>query len=367
MGKKAMYPILQINMNNIYENAKKLVDLCRQNGISVTGVIKGFNGIPEVAKEFIRADCEHIASSRIEQLLKLKKQGITKPTMLNRIPRPCELEYIAGNIDISLNSEWHTVEEIEKICRRKNVMHSVVLMLDVGDLREGFFDKNELINLAEYIEKSLRHVKFLGIGTNVGCYGSIKPSQENIGSLCTLAEDIENKIGRKLEIVSGGASTSIPLLLQGKMPTKVNNLRFGEAILINRDLPDLWNIEMKGMHQDTFILKAQVIEVKNKPSHPIGETFVDAYGNKPIYIDKGIRKRALLAVGKQDFGDHTKLIPLLEGVETVGSSSDHLIIDIEDCKKDIQVGDVLEFMMFYQAMVFLSASQYVKKVFNYQS
>ncbi|WP_371367574.1 Ornithine racemase [Sporomusa rhizae] len=364
MAKKYKYPILQINLDYIYDNSKKLVDLCNQNGICISGVVKGFNGDPKIAEELVKAGCEHIASARLEQLIKLKKHGIAKQTMLVRIPMLSELEDMVGNVDISLNSEWETVENIEIICKKKKVIHKVVLMCDVGDLREGFFNTEELINLALYIENSLQYVKLYGIGTNIGCYGSINPSVENLSQLCLVAEEIEKKIGRNLELVSGGATTSLTLLLEGKMPTKINNLRIGEAILVNRDLQDLRKFNIEGLHQDNFILNAQIVEVKDKPSYPIGEIFFDAFGNKPVYTDRGIRKRAILAVGKQDIGDHDKLIPMLNGIQIIGSSSDHMIVDIQDCKQNIKVGDVLEFMMQYPPMLYLTASKNVKKIYK---
>lgn len=363
MEKHGYYPRIEMNARKIYENAKTVVDYCGSRGLSISGVIKGFNGIPLIAKELKQAGCAHLASSRLEQLVRLRKQIPDFPFMLLRIPMFCELEMLVSHVDISLNSELETIMRIEQYCQKLGKKHSVVLMLDLGDLREGFYDSEELIDAAIYIERNLTHIALLGIGTNLGCYGSVVPTAENLGRLCSVAVEIENRIGRKLEIVSGGGTTSIPLLLSGKMPAGINHLRVGEEILLDRDLPDLWGVSLPGMHQDTFTLKAQVIEVKSKPTHPIGELFLDAFGNKPVYQDRGIRRRALLAVGKGDFAMHDKLIPLTEGIEIIGSSSDHLIVDIEDCKKDIKVGDVLAFNMYYGPMLYLTGSQSVKKVY----
>lgn len=363
MENRDYYPRIEISVGKIYENAKTVVDYCGNRGVSISGVIKGFNGIPRIAKELKRAGCAHLASSRLEQLVRLRKHIPDFPFMLLRIPMLCELEMLVSHIDISLNSELETIMRIEQHCRKLGKKHGIILMLDLGDLREGFYDSKDLIDAAIYIEKNLKHVILLGIGTNLGCYGSVVPTAENLGELCRIAAEIESLIGRKLEMVSGGGTTSIPLLLSGKMPSGINHLRVGEEILLDRDLPDLWGVSLPGMHQDTFTLKAQVIEVKNKPTHPVGELFLDAFGNKPVYQDRGIRRRALLAVGKGDFVQHDKLIPLTKGIEIIGSSSDHLIIDIEDCRKEIKVGDILAFHMFYGPMLYLTGSRSVKKVY----
>ncbi|WP_432408755.1 alanine racemase [Wukongibacter sp. M2B1] len=357
------YPVLQIDLKKVYENVKYMVNLCNSKGISIAGVVKGFNGLPKVVEQFVDAGCKYIANSRMDQIVKLKEDGINLPTMLVRIPMFSEIKDLVKYVDISLNSELDTLYRIEQECISQNKKHKVVLMFDLGDLREGVIDEEEFIELALYVENSLQKVELYGVGTNLGCYGAIKPTEENLGKLCSIAEEIERKIKRRLDIISGGATSSIPLLIDGEMPKRINNLRIGEAIILARDLADYWGYDMNGMNQDTFILKAQVVELKDKPSHPIGEMFIDAFGNRPTFIDRGIRKRAILAIGKQDFASHDQLIPCIKGIEIVGSSSDHLIIDIEDCKQNIKLGDVIDFQMYYQPMLYLSASRSVTKTY----
>jgi len=348
------YPTLEINLNKVQENIKYMVDLCSAKGISVAGVVKGFNAMPEVVEQFASAGCSYIASSRMDQIIKLAGYGIDKPLMMIRIPMFSEIEELVEFASISLNSELETLDIIESECEVQGKKHKVILMLDLGDLREGVMDEEEFINLAVYVENNLKNVKLYGVGTNLGCYGAIKPTVENLGRLCRVAEIIESKINRKLEMISGGATSSLPLVIDGKMPKRVNNLRIGEGALLAKDLEEFWGYDMKNLHNDTFVLKAQVVEIKNKPTHPIGKIFIDAFGNTPTYKDSGIRKRALLAVGKQDFGSHDKLIPQKQGVKIVGSSSDHLIIDIEDCSVETKLGDILCFLMYYPPMMYLS-------------
>ncbi|MDF2519581.1 MAG: alanine/ornithine racemase family PLP-dependent enzyme [Clostridia bacterium] len=354
------YPILDINLENIYMNAETIVQLCENNGITVSGVIKGAAGNIKVAEQMLKAGCRQIASSRVEQLAEAKKH-LHCETLLLRLPMESEIVEVVKYADISLNSELDTVWLIEKACEEQGRKHKVIIMIDLGDLREGYIDPEEAIEAAVFIEQNMKHVELAGVGTNLGCYGSVKPTVQNLGLLTEIAEEIEKRINRKLEFISGGATTTLPLVLSGTIPKKINNLRIGEGILNNMDLPLLWNINIPGMNQDTFILKAQIIEIKNKPSHPIGELFVDAFGNKPHYEDYGIRKRALLAIGAQDFVMHDKLVPLESGINVVGSSSDHLIVDVTECEREYRVGDLISFKMFYAPMLFLNSSIYVTK------
>ncbi len=140
------------------------------------------------------------------------------------------------------------------------------------------------------------------------------------------------------------------------MPDKINNLRIGEGILLAVDLCDFHGVDMSDFYQDAILLKAEIIEIKTKDSHPVGKLSIDAFGNKPTYHDIGRRKRALLAVGKKDIGTHEKLISMTPGVKIIGSSSDHLIIDIEETDKDFKIGDVISFRLYYPAMLYSSQS-----------
>ncbi len=358
------YPALEMNLRIVRQNAETLASLLAGNNMTLTGVVKGFHALPKVVDQFVAGGCRHIASSRLEQLAHLKKLGYQLPLMLLRIPMASEIEELVQMADISLNSEPCTIEALAESSLRQGRRHGVILMQDMGDLREGFFDPQELIATALHIENNLKSLTLKGIGTNLGCYGAVKPSVENLGMLSQTASEIEKRIGRPLEIVSGGATSSIPLLLDGKMPKGINNLRVGEAILTSRDLSDYWKITVPGLQRDAFILKAQVVEVKQKPSLPVGEMFVDAFGGVPEFTDRGIRHRAILAVGKQDIGDPFSLIPLTPGMEVVGGSSDHLIVDIEDCREPITVGDVVSFSMYYSPMLFLSGSRSIRKIYR---
>ena len=360
--KPEKYPQLRIDMNHLRHNIREIVKLCKEDGIGVTGVIKVFNGIGEVAKAFYEEGCASIGSSRIEQLQEMKKINSRNKTMLIRIPMLSELKKVVDYADISLNSEYEIIERINKICGLANKKHGVILMFDLGDLREGYFEENEIIQVAINIENKLSNIELKGIGTNIGCYGSIMPTIKNMNHLVNIAEKIEESIGRKLEIISGGASTSLSLVKDHVMPDRINHLRIGEAITLNKDMTDYWGCDFSNMYRDVFMLNAEIIEIKEKSSYPIGEIFIDAFGNKPEYTDIGIRKRALLAVGRQDFANHNQLIPVDEGIKIIGSSSDHLIIDITDSHNQYKLGDKISFNMYYESLLYLSGSKYVNKI-----
>jgi len=351
---KERYPRLEINLASLKHNVAHVVEKCGGYGIQVAGVIKGATGDVEVAKQFAEGGAAFIASSRLEQIEDARNAGIDKKMMLIRIPMLSEVEDVIRLADISLNSELEVLKALNEEAARQGKLHQVILMADMGDLREGFWDKDELADVAEYIENRMINIQLVGIGTNVGCYGSILPSVKTLNELVEIAEHIEARLGRELEYISGGATSTLMRVWDGNVPKRINLLRVGEGILLARDLPLYYGYECEGMKRDCFRLKAEVIEVKDKPSHPVGEIGVDAFGHRPEYVDRGMRRRALLGVGKVDYGNPDELFPMEAGIEILGASSDHTIVDVEDAERDYKVGDIMEFDVNYASLVYLS-------------
>ena len=112
---------------------------------------------------------------------------------------------------------------------------------------------------------------------------------------------------------------------------------------------------------DALELEAEVIEIKEKPSLPVGEIGVDAFGHRPTYEDKGIMRRAIAAVGRQDV-DTDSLQPRDLQIEILGGSSDHLLLDLTHCTTVYQVGDRIQFTLGYGSMLKAFTSPYVEKV-----
>ena len=362
------YPQLEFDLALLRSNADAVISRCRGMGIRVCGVVKGVDGLPEAARVLRAAGAAELGTSRLEQVAKCRAAGVPGPWLLIRIPGLTELPDVVALCEASLQSEWPTLLALEEECLRQNKTHRVIVMTDLGDLREGFWDKKELVDVCERVERELPHVHLAGIGVNLTCYGSTKPTPEKMNELVGLARQVEQRIGRKLEIVSGGATSSFTLVHWGTMPAGVNHLRIGEAILLGKDLQVDWGIrDMDYLRMDALTLRAEVVEVKDKPTYPIGEFAIDAFGRKPVYEDRGIRRRAILALGRADVGELESLIPREPGLTVIGGSSDHCIVDVEDCLRRLQVGDIVEFSLCYSHMLYATARSDMRIIFKNQS
>ena len=315
-----------------------------------------------MALDYESCGAKWIASSRLEQLARAKAAGVKVPLLMIRIPMISELDEMVKSCDWSLQSGIDTLDALERAAAAAGKTHNVILMADLGDLREGFFEKEELVEAALHVEQRLGHVHLAGIGTNLGCVGSVIPTKEKMDMLAEWAYTVETAIGRPLEIVSGGATSSLMPVFDKEMPEKINMLRIGAAVHTG-PLEDMrlcyGRTEMDVLSDDAFILETEVIEANTKPTHPIGKLGVNAFGERAEYVDRGTRKRVVLAIGRADYGDIGDLVPQLEGAEVTMASGDHTILDVEDCSGELRVGDVVRFRLKYSAIMRLTASENV--------
>lgn len=349
---------LEINLNKIMENSKLVVEKCRPLGIDVLGVTKGFSAKPRIVKAMLQGGITELADSRLENISSLRKKGFTQSMTLLRIPRLSAVKKVIALADYSVNSELSVIKKLSEAAISEGKTHNIILMVDVGDLREGVLPE-DAIEMARKISH-LKGVQLFGIGTNMGCYGGILPTLQNLNMLLDIGRKIEECIGEKLQVISGGGTSSLKLIETGEMPAGINQLRIGEGILLGTDTTH--DNQIPWLHQDAFVLRAEVIEVKSKPSIPTGEIGHDSFGGTPVFEDNGLRKRAIVALGRQDV-NVDGLFPMDPRMHVMGASSDHLLVDVTDAAQDIKVGKQISFRLNYQGLLFLCNSKYVKKVY----
>lgn len=359
------FPRIVIDRDKLRNNCTQIVKHCEARGIAVAGVIKGAGGLPEIARLYRSCGAAQLATSRLEQMELWRREGIPGPYMLLRVPGLSELPEVARLADYSLQSDATTLDALNSVCAEQGITHRVIVMADLGDLREGFWDKTEMVEVCCHVEQGLDHLHLAGVGVNLGCYGAVKPTPENMEQLVDIARAVEARIGRRLEIVSGGATSSYTLVHWGTMPQGINHLRIGETALLAKDLQVDWGIsDMDYLLRGTMRLEAEIIELRKKPTHPVGETVIDAFGNRPTFVDRGMRLRALAAFGRADVGQVETLLCREPGMTVIGGSSDHCILDVEDCPRALRVGDVVSFDLSYSHMLYATGRTDIAVVFT---
>jgi predicted amino acid racemase len=351
-----MYPLLTINIGKLKQNLETLTAAVHGAGCSVMIVTKSFCADKRIVEMLIANDAvDYLADSRIQNIKTYAGKG--KKTVLLRLPQEGEIPELVRYADISLNSEPATLRLINDEAARQKKVHRAVLMIDLGDLREGIYfeDEEKIMGTVEEI-LGMKQVEFYGLGTNLTCYGGVIPKKENLSLLTGLADRVYEKFGVRPAMVSGGNSSSYYLIDQCGLPPGINNLRLGESFILGNETAYGGRIE--NTFTDAVLLEAQIIEIQTKRSLPVGERGVDAFGEKKVIQDRGMIKRGILAIGRQDV-DTENIIPVDQNIDILGSSSDHLILDLSASDTHYKVGDTISFTMKYGALLRAFTGSYV--------
>ncbi len=350
-------PRLEIYTDRIETNARAVIELCRAHGAQVACVTKVMSAHPAILHALERAGADMIADSRILNLQSIANTGLDLPVLLLRAPAPSRAADVVRCADISLNSSVETIELLSLAAQLCNRDHKVIVMVDVGDLREGVWP-DRVVSVVRAASRFPR-IEIVGLGANLACFGGVIPTTENMQMLVDLRDACRKATGLPLNLISGGNSANLHLLASGGMPKEINHFRIGEAITLGRNVLD--RSPWPGTRQDTLRIVAEVVEVERKPSVPIGERGQDAFGSQVEFIDRGIRKRAICNIGRQDVVVDG-ITPEDPGIIVLGGSSDHLVLDVEEAQSEVRLGGEIGFFPSYGSLLAATTSPYVQKV-----
>lgn len=310
-------------------------------------------------KELLNLGVKEIHDSRISNLKAVKELDPSIQTVYIKPPPKRSIKAIVKYSDVSLNTEIETIRALSEEAVKQNRTQKIIIMVEMGDLREGVMGENLLDFYGEIF--NLPKIEVVGIGTNLNCLYGVMPSQDKLIQLSLYEQLIEAKFNRKIPYVSGGTSVTIPLLLKNLRPTGVNHFRVGEALFFGNDL--FTNKKIKGMRDDVLKLSAEIIELTKKPTTPSGQLGQNPSGEVYESREEDLNKtayRAILDIGLLDVSPDY-LIPENKNIRIDQASSDMLIVDFGNTKKDYKVGDLLTFKLKYMGALRLLNSSYIEK------
>jgi ornithine racemase len=325
------YPRILIDLEKIKANTQHAVSICGAHAIEVVGVTKACLGDPDVARAMLAGGAAAIGDSRRANLTRLREAGITATLMMLRLPMMSEIAQIVDLADISLNSDLPVMDALGREASRAGKNHRVILMVDMGDGREGVLPEAVVETVA--VAMRAPGLKIDGLGANVACLAGQKPSPGQMERLVDLAGETAKAAGLPTPTVSGGNSSAWALIESGRMPPGVNQVRLGEAILLGRETAEGNLIE--GMFHDAFIVEAEIIE-----SIP------------------GRGRHYIAAIGRQDI-DAASLVPADESWRVIKASSDHLVLTKSG--QPVRTGETVSFRPGYESLLRAMTSPYVAK------
>ena len=346
-------PCLEIDLEKLRHNAITIHNLCAVRGIEVIGITKGFSAIPEIAQVMIGSGIIKLGDSRLDNIHSLKAAGIIAEMILIRTPMLHEVDRVVTLTSCSLNSEIVVIEALSAAAVQHGKIHDIILMVDFGDLREGVLPEDARETVQQILP--LKGIRLRGLGVNFNCISGIRPTPDNLLGLIALSQEIEKECGIAFETLSGGTTSSLELVANGTIPLGINQLRIGEGILLGHS--DIFT-DLEDTYQDSFILIAEIIELKEKEYTHNGAVGLDSFGKIPIRKVGGVRKRAILAIGKQDVYPD-QVTPLDDKITILAASSDHLIVDVTDSSVEYHVGEEIRFKLSYAGILSTTGSKFV--------
>ncbi|MFL6160130.1 MAG: alanine/ornithine racemase family PLP-dependent enzyme [Marmoricola sp.] len=346
-------PRIEIDLGAIEHNSRVLVDRLAARDVRVVGITKATLGSPGVASAMLRGGAAGLGDSRVENLGRLAGLDASVPRTLIRSPMVSQAHRVVRTATVSLNSDQRVIDALDRAATSAGVEHGVVLMVELGDLREGIAVED--VRAAAQVVLESCSLRLVGLGANLACQNGVVPDDANMGTLHRLVDQVEASSGTTLDVVSSGNSANLAWALTTDRLGRTNELRLGEAILLGTE--PLQRSAIPGLRTDAFALFGEVIETAEKPARPWGTRAQAAYGEPAALPAPGTRRQAIVALGRQDATIDGLTPPA--GITVLGMSSDHLVLDVGDHR--VSTGDEIRFSLGYGALVQAMTSPFVAK------
>ncbi len=361
---------LHINAKIILRNIQKLDEFLKKNNIKWTLVTKILSGNRDVLEVILNSqvidNCHSIGDSRLSNLKIIKEIRPDIITMYIKLPSINSVRSVVKYADISLNSSFNMIKALNQEAVAQNKIHKVIVMIEMGELREGVIRDN-LLNFYEKVF-GLTNIDIIGIGTNLGCMYGVEPTYDKLIQLSLYEQILEAKFNRNIELISGGSSITLPLIGRKRIPLNINHFRVGEAAFMGTS--PLTNKKFKQLSTSAFEFKANIIEVALKEVAPDGVIGIGNVGHvlKPSDLDDaGKTYRIILDFGIVDVNaDHLSVNN--DFLTFSGTTSDMTVYSLDksfvDSKlfTEFKVGDKISFKPDYMAVARLMNTGYIDKI-----
>jgi len=350
-----------IDLEALIHNLETTSRWVHEHGASLTLVTKALCGHRPTLHALQCLGVRSIADSRLDNFEALDREHFDLETWYLRPPPRSVIRDVVAAADVSLNSELEVIRELGHEAARQGTTHQVVIMIELGDLREGILP-GELVAVYEEIFK-LPNIKVLGIGGNLGCLSGAVPTIDELMQLVLYRELLELKFNRRLPLISAGTSAVLPMMREGRLPPAINHFRIGESILLGTN--PITGEVLEGLRADVVTLEAEIVEIQEKRLVPSGEvTDMAPFGEvgQTEDLEPGQRGyRAVVTIGQVDT-EIGSLTPLDPDHSIAGASSDLTVVNVGNDPRGLEVGDTIAFRTSYSAFVRLMSNQYTDHI-----
>jgi predicted amino acid racemase len=338
-----------VNLEALAHNAWLVGLVLKKYGLAGLPVLKGVASHPVLTDEVMRAGFNRLGFAEIEEPFLFSPDHPTsrEGRVLIQLASPSKATRVVEVFKRSFQSMPESLEAVAGAAVGLGLEHEVIIMVDLGDNREGLppEDVGQLLDLA----LGLPGLKTVGFGVSLACLGNKLPTFSDLEKIAFLTDLFRDR-GVEQPVVSLGGSVFWNFLSQ--IPSGLaTEIRLGDPFLLGRDIYRDQPLAEGSFRTDVCFFSAEVVEVKATPvngaiSPPAG--CVDASG--------GRRTRALCEMGRF----HTSLSSASAnldhlscerpGVVVVGLTAGYVAVDVTDCPVPVRVGDCLKFHPGYWAI-----------------
>lgn len=351
---------IELHKKHLLQNYNFLKNLFREEKKDWTIVSKILCGTEVFLKQIINLGIGEVCDARISNLKKIKELNSDVETVYIKPPAKDQIENLVKYADTSFNTEFETIKWISEEACHQNKLHKIIIMIELGDLREGVMGEDLIDFYASVF--NLPNIEITGIGANLNCVSGVFPSEDKMIQLCLYKQLIEAKFDRQIPWVTGGTSIVLPLLFKKQVPTGINHFRIGDTLFFGKDL--FTDETIPGMSSNVFHLHAQIIEITEKPKVPVGLLGANPSGELDDVKEEDygtLATRALLDVGVLDISAVDFLVPDDPKVKLIAGSSDMIVLEISSSSKQYNIGDFVSFRLKYMGALRLFNSDYIEK------
>ena len=339
---------LHVHLGPLRSNLDRIGEFCRERNLDFLPVTKVIQSRPGILAALAHPSLRRIADIHWRNLAALEPTVHADRAILR--PLFAEAERQAGHATRVFLSNPALALHLARarVNLRLGTPLRVMVMVEAGDLRDGV-PWDELPGVVRTLAAE-PGLEVAGLAANFGCLAGVVPDCACLDRMAESLKKARRLTGHPLPAFSIGGTVVWDLLREHRSPPEFTELRLGEAVFfgwnttLDRNIPEL--------SSDVFSMDLEVLEVWDKfvPQEPEGPTGLNAFGERPVQIFTGRRRRAVLD-GGENLAPARALIPQAPGIVPVGATHEYTVADCTDAAEPAVPGTTMSFRPRYEAIV----------------
>ena len=365
-------PELEINLDALAHNLRLVRHREQAWGFRFLPVLKMVASHPEIVA-FLRRQgygCHGIADMT-EHLLYGQEPPARAGRVLINLAPPDRTDDVVRLFERSSFSCEATFRALDAAARAAGLHHEALLMVDIGDMREGIPQDEAPALLRAVAAASQRAARgpgahVAGIGVNLGCLYGTCPDEENMARLETLAARAGDQLGHALHRVSLGGTIFWNWFARRHghgphlPPGCIMEFRMGDPLLLGWDMYRDQALLGGDFRQDIFRLTATVLEVTERDIRPPRQSVHNGRGLPADCPVLGKRLRALVDCGSLHTDVQGLTLPRADWRIT-DFSGNYAVLDVSACPQAPVTGDHVRFIPSYWAVARTCRMPHIRK------